>query len=701
MMEVVEYAKEVNLSVKEVLALCKKLNINVKSDNDALSEDDVVQLDNSINKEIDSNLESKFEYEDRAEEIAGSIGIDTESNEKKVKIKKKNDTINKSAFIKSKKDIYKKKEKLESNKQEQDDSIILYKEDMTVSQLADLLGVNVNEVVKKLVLMGLMISSNQSISFDDASIITLDYNKELKKEESADISNFENYEIIDKEEELVERPCVVTIMGHVDHGKTTLLDYIRNAHVASGEAGGITQHIGAYQVVKNGKKITFIDTPGHAAFTEMRARGASITDIVIVIVAADDGVMPQTKEAIDHAKAAGVPIIVAINKIDKPNINIERISSELSELGLVPEAWGGNTIFVNISAQSGENIDLLLDNILVLSEMLDLKANPSRYGIGTVIEAKLDKNVGPVVTLLIQNGTLRIGDPIVVGSSYGKIRTLKNDLGEDIISADVSSPVEVTGLNEIPVAGDKFMAFDSEKEARSVALKRLEVQKELKNTKKQVSLEDLFDNIKEGKKEINIVLKTDVKGSEEAVKNTLMKIDIEGVKITIVRSGTGTITESDVLLANASNALIIGFNVRPDNKIKDVAKAYGVDIRLYSVIYKIVEELEAAMKGMLDPQYEEVILGTAEVRKLFKFSKVGSIAGSHVTSGSIKSNCECRLIRDGVVLYTGKISSLQREKEQVKDVKNGFDCGITLENYSDIKEGDIVETFIMKEVKLI
>ncbi|MEG0799053.1 MAG: translation initiation factor IF-2 [Bacilli bacterium] len=701
MMEVVEYAKEVNLSVKEVLALCKKLNINVKSDNDALSEDDVVQLDNSINKEIDSNLESKFEYEDRAEEIAGSIGIDTESNEKKVKIKKKNDTINKSAFIKSKKDIYKKKEKLESNKQEQDDSIILYKEDMTVSQLADLLGVNVNEVVKKLVLMGLMISSNQSISFDDASIITLDYNKELKKEESADISNFENYEIIDKEEELVERPCVVTIMGHVDHGKTTLLDYIRNAHVASGEAGGITQHIGAYQVVKNGKKITFIDTPGHAAFTEMRARGASITDIVIVIVAADDGVMPQTKEAIEHAKAAGVPIIVAINKIDKPNINIERISSELSELGLVPEAWGGNTIFVNISAQSGENIDLLLDNILVLSEMLDLKANPSRYGIGTVIEAKLDKNVGPVVTLLIQNGTLRIGDPIVVGSSYGKIRTLKNDLGEDIISADVSSPVEVTGLNEIPVAGDKFMAFDSEKEARSVALKRLEVQKELKNTKKQVSLEDLFDNIKEGKKEINIVLKTDVKGSEEAVKNTLMKIDIEGVKITIVRSGTGTITESDVLLANASNALIIGFNVRPDNKIKDVAKAYGVDIRLYSVIYKIVEELEAAMKGMLDPQYEEVILGTAEVRKLFKFSKVGSIAGSHVTSGSIKSNCECRLIRDGVVLYTGKISSLQREKEQVKDVKNGFDCGITLENYSDIKEGDIVETFIMKEVKLI
>jgi translation initiation factor IF-2 len=570
---------------------------------------------------------------------------------------------------------------------------------MSVASLAAAMGENVSDVVKKLIGMGLMISSNQAISFDDASVVVLEYNKELVREETADITNFEEYEIHDKKEDLVLRPAVVTIMGHVDHGKTTLLDYIRNSHVASGEAGGITQAIGAYQVEKNGRKITFIDTPGHAAFTEMRARGASITDIVIIIVAADDGVMPQTKEAVDHAKAAGVPIIVAINKIDKGIGNIDRIMSEFAEMGLNPEEWGGDTIFVKLSAHTGEGVDLLLDNILALSEMQNLRSNPNAYSTGTVIEAKLDKKVGPVTTLLIGRGTLRLGDPIVVGTTFGKVRTLKNDAGKDIIEALPSTPVEITGLNDVPVAGDKFMAFETEKQAREVALKRIENEKLKKNERKPVSLDDLFDNIKEGKKEINIVLKADVKGSEEAVKNNLEKINVEGVKVSVIRSGVGTITESDVILANASNAIIIGFNVMPTSQTKEIAERYNVDIRLYNIIYKAIEEIEAAMKGMLDPEFEEVTLGEAEVRQLFKFSKVGTIAGSHVVSGVIKSNSKARIIRDGVIVFDSKIKSLQREKNEVKEVKQGFDCGITIENFNDIKEKDIIQVYEMKEVK--
>ena len=698
-MSVKDYAEELNIGVDELLSVCSSLGINVKNENDELTDDDIVMLDIELSNEnnLSEELESKYEFEDRAEEILEGTKLKDEVVVKKQKIKKKDSS--KEEFLHKKKDIYKHKQKLQSNKNESHDDVIIYKEGMTVNDLANSLNVPSAELVKKLFLMGLAINVNQTISFEDAEVVLLDYNKKLVKEEATDITNFEEY-VIDEDESLLEtRAPVVTIMGHVDHGKTTLLDYIRHTHVASGEAGGITQHIGAYQVEIDGKKITFIDTPGHAAFTEMRARGAKITDIVIIIVAADDGVMPQTKEAIDHAKSANVPIIVAINKIDKGIGNVDRIMSEMSEYGLTPEAWGGDTMFVKISAQTGEGVKDLLDSIIALSEVMELKANPNRYASGTVIESKLDKSVGSEVTLLIQNGTLRLGDPIVVGTAFGKVRTLKNSQGEDIVSALPSMPVTITGINKVPVSGDKFMAFETEKEARNVAIKRENILKNKRFVKKTLSLEDLFDSIKEGKKEINIVLKADVKGSEEAVKNSLEKINVEGVKVNVIRSGVGTITESDVVLANASNAIVIGFNVIPSSKTKEVAKEYNVDIRLYNIIYKVVEEIEAAMKGMLDPEYEEVVVGNAEVRQLFKFSKVGIIAGSHVVSGVIKNGSKCRLIRDGVVVYGGKINSLQREKDQAKEVKSGFDCGITLENYIDIKEKDIIETYEMKEVK--
>ena len=579
--------------------------------------------------------------------------------------------------------------------------VFVYSGAITVGELAKQLDMPVGAIIQELFKAGKMLTINALLDDELIGEICLNHNVDFRKEDVAEVENFEKYGMNMKEENKVERTPVVTIMGHVDHGKTTLLDYIRNSHVAAGEAGGITQAIGAYQVTKNGKKITFIDTPGHAAFTEMRARGAAVTDIVIIIVAADDGVMPQTREAIDHAKAAGVPIIVAVNKIDKPNINVDKIMSELSEVGLTPEEWGGDTIFCRISAQTGEGVDLLLDNINALSEMLDLKANPNRYASGSVIEARLDKNIGPVVTLLIQNGTLRLGDPIVVGTNYGKVRTLKDDTGREIISAEPSKPVEVTGLDDVPVAGDKFMAFESEKEARSVAMKRKEHEKSKKFAKKALSLEELFDSIKEGRKEINIILKTDVKGSEEAVKNALLKINVEGVKINVIRSGVGTITESDVVLANASNAIIIGFNVSPSKQTKETAKSYGIDIRLYNIIYKLVEEIESAMKGMLDPEYEEVVIGEAEVRQIFHFSKVGNIAGSHVTSGIVKVGTPCRVIRDGIVVTTSKIATLQREKDQAKEVKAGYDCGMTIESFPDIKERDIIEAYEVREVKRV
>ena len=488
-------------------------------------------------------------------------------------------------------------------------------------------------------------------------------------------------------------------MGHVDHGKTSLLDAIREANVVSGEAGGITQHIGAYQVETKGRTITFIDTPGHEAFTEMRARGASVTDIVIIIVSAEDGVKPQTVEAIDHAKAAGVPIIVAINKMDLPNANPDKVLTEISECGLTPEEWGGDTLVNRISAKTKMGIDELLDNILLVADMEELKANPNRYATGSVIEARLDKNVGTIATLLIQNGTLRLGDPVVVGVNHGKVRTLKNDKGEDIAMAGPSTPVEITGLNDLPVAGDRFMAFETEKEARHVSDERKLRAKEADSNRSGMTLEDLFSKVKEGAKKVSVVLKTDVKGSEEAIKQSLSKIDFHDVKVDVIRSGVGTITESDVVLANASNAIIIGFNVRPSSKTALLAKEYGVDIRLHNVIYKIVEELEDAILGMLDPEYEEKILGEAEVRQLFKFSKVGTIAGCYVLDGVIKNDDKARVIRDGIVIYDGKIGSLQRGKDKVNEVKKGIECGLTIENFSDIKEQDIIEAYTMEEIK--
>lgn len=704
MMSVLEYAMDVNKSVEEVLKLCQKLEISKEKEEDLLDDDEITLLDNEIannqEEEIDPELLEKEALEDKAESLAANMNVNIDSGSRTEKIKKtpiKNE--NKSKFLKEKKEIYKHREKLKTNKEEENGTVVLYKEGMSVSDLANELGVAPSELIKKLMGLGVMATLNQSIAYDVAEMLVVDYNKELKQESSRDISNFEEYEIIDDAADLEERPPVVTIMGHVDHGKTSLLDYIRNSDVAGGEAGGITQAIGAYQITFKEKKITFIDTPGHEAFTEMRARGASVTDIVIIIVAADDGVMPQTIEAIDHAKAAKVPIIVAINKMDKPDANPDRILTELTEHGLTPEEWGGDTLVSKISAKTGMGVEELLDTILLVAEMKELKANPKRYATGTVIESRLDKQVGCVASVLIQNGTLRLGDPVVVGTSYGKIRTLKNDKGQNIVEALPMTPVEITGLNDLPSAGDKFMAFETEKQARSVADERKLRAKEQDTNRSGMSLEDLFGAIQEGTKEINIILKADVNGSQEAVKNSLEKINVEDVKINVIRSGVGTITESDVVLAKASQAIIIGFNVRPSNKTMEMAKENEVEIRLYNIIYKVVEDMEAAMKGLLEPVYEEKIIGEAEIRQIFKFSKVGNIAGSNITSGTVKNNSDARVIRDGIVIYTGKIKSIQREKDQVKEVGKGFDCGITLENFQDIKVGDVIEAFELIEVK--
>ncbi len=700
MMSVKDYAEDVGRKVEEILKKCKELDIHVSSEDDMLDEYDITELDNIIGNESEEDLEDLAE--DLAVEIADSEKIDMDHTVSKQKLNKKAVQPNnhKKELASKKKEMYKHKEKLMSNAPEQNESVVLYKEGMTVAELADRLHVAVPELVKKLFLLGIMATANNSISFENAEVLVLDYNKELKKEETADVTNFEEYEVIDREEDLQKRPPVVTIMGHVDHGKTTLLDTIRKSNVALGEAGGITQAISAYQIQVKGEPITFIDTPGHAAFTEMRARGASITDIVIIIVAADDGVMPQTKEAIDHAKAAGVPIMVAINKIDKPGANPERIMTELTEYGLTPDTWGGETLYSQISAKEGTGIPELLDNILLIAEMQNYKANPARYAIGSVIESRLDKQVGPIVTLLIQNGTLRLGDPIVVGTTFGKVRTLRNDRGEEITEATPSTPVEITGLNDTPIAGDKFMAFENEKQARSIGEQRKEVQKLKDNQKTEVtSLDDLFSKIGEGLRELNVIIKADVHGSSEAVKNSLEKIEVEDVRVKVVRSSVGSITESDIVLAKASNAIIIGFNVRPDSSIRDYAKENGVEIRLYNIIYKAVEEIEAAMKGMLEPIFEEKVIGEAEVRQLFKFSKVGIIAGSYVTDGVITRDAKARIIREGIVIYDGNINSIQREKDSVKEVKKGLECGITIENFNDIKVGDVIEAYDMVEIE--
>ena len=698
MMTVTEYALDVNKSVEEIIKKCLEFGINADPDYE-LNEEEIIELDNA-------NFEEE-ELDDLAEEMAEQIAkkenidLDSNINKNNKKVKKKTDNIsNRKELAKQKKAMYKNKEKLISNEANISDNIILYKENMTVKELSEALNVPSSEIIKKLFMLGIMANVNNSITLENAELIVSDYDKELKREEQADITNFEEYEVIDDEKDLIERPPVITIMGHVDHGKTTLLDTIRKTNVASGEAGGITQAISAYQIEYNGKKITFIDTPGHAAFTEMRARGASITDIVIIIVAADDGVMPQTKEAIDHAKAAGVPIMVAINKIDKPGANAEKVLTQLVECGLTPESWGGDVIVNEISAMNGTGIDELLENILLISEMNEYKANPSRYAMGSVIESKLDKQVGPMVTILIQNGTLRLGDPIVVGTTFGKVRTMRNDRGEEITEALPSTPVEITGLNDTPIAGDKFMAFESEKQARNIGEQR-KTQAKLRDNKANnaVTLDELFAKINDGLREINIIIKADVNGSSEAVKNSLEKIEVEDVRVKVIRSSVGAITESDVVLAKASNAIIVGFNVRPTNTIRDYAKENGVEIRLYDIIYKAVEEIEAAMKGMLEPIYEEKVTGSAEVRQLFKFSKVGTIAGCYITDGVMKRDAKARIIRDGIVIYDGDVNSIQREKDSVKEVKKGLECGITMENFNDIKVGDTIEGYEMVEVE--
>ncbi|MFK5883571.1 MAG: translation initiation factor IF-2 [Candidatus Izemoplasma sp.] len=576
-----------------------------------------------------------------------------------------------------------------------------YIPEMTVADVAEGLNVSPTEIIKKLMGLGIMAAQTQTVDRETIELIAMDYGFETEDEIVTDMTRFDEFLIEDNEEDLVERPPVVTIMGHVDHGKTTLLDTIRNTRVTEGEAGGITQHIGAYQVIKNGKLITFIDTPGHAAFTEMRARGAQITDIIILVVAADDGVMPQTKEAIDHAKASNCPIIVAVNKIDKIGANPDKVKQELSEFDLIPEDWGGNTIFCNVSALKGEGVDHLLEMIQLSSEMSEYKANPNRLATGTVIESKLDKGRGPVATLLIQNGTLKIGDILVVGTTFGRVRAMLNDQSEMIKIANPSSAVEVTGLNDVPKAGDKFMVFTDERKARLIAEERAHrTWKEEHGVGKAISLEDLFDKMQEGDvKELRIVIKGDTHGSIEALKASLEKINVEGTKIDIIRSSVGTITETDVTLAQASGAIIIGFNVRPTPAVRDTAKTKGVDLRLYNIIYKVLDEIELAMTGMLDPEFEEVVTGQASVRETFKISKVGTIAGCMVSDGTIERNSLVRILRDGVVVYEGKMSSLKRFKDDVKEVKEGYECGIMIEKFNDLKEGDIIEASVMREIK--
>lgn len=572
---------------------------------------------------------------------------------------------------------------------------------LTVGALAEELGKEPSELIKKLMLLGVMATINQELDKDTIELIASEYGVETEEVIVLEETELEKYEEADKEEDLQIRPPVVTIMGHVDHGKTTLLDSIRKTKVVEGEAGGITQHIGAYQIEENGKKITFLDTPGHAAFTTMRARGAEVTDITILVVAADDGVMPQTVEAINHAKAAEVPIIVAVNKIDKESANPDRVMQELTEYGLVPEAWGGETIFVPLSALSGKGIDELVEMILLVSEVEELKANPNRQAKGTVIEAELDKGRGSVATLLVQTGTLHVGDPIVVGNTFGRVRAMVNDLGRRVKTAGPSTPVEITGLNEVPHAGDQFLVFKDEKTARSVGEARASKQvEEQRSDKAKLSLDDLFEQIKQGDvKDINLIVKADVQGSAEALTAALQKIEVEGVKVKIIHTGVGAITESDIILASASNAIVIGFNVRPDGNAKSTAEAENVDIRLHRIIYKVIDEIEAAMKGMLDPEYEEKVIGQVEVRQTFKVSKIGTIAGGYVTEGTITRDSGLRLIRDGIVIFEGEVDVLKRFKDDVKEVSQGYECGITIKKYNDIREGDIMEAYVMQEIE--
>ena len=676
-----EYAKEVGKQSKELITVLKDANIEVSNHMSMLTEEGLAKLD------------SVFKKQEKAAQNEQSSNNEGKKNKKK-KIKKE----------KVKKSQKQQPAIIEAPSEETiSEDTILVKDGMTVGELSEVLNVGSTELIKKLFMeLKIMANINQSLTLEQIELIAMDYGKEIQEEVEINKEDLDLYfEVEDADKDLKERAPIVTIMGHVDHGKTTLLDTIRNSRVTAGEAGGITQHIGAYQVRAKDKKITFLDTPGHAAFTTMRARGAKITDVTILVVAADDGVMPQTIEAINHAKAADVPIIVAVNKMDKPQANPDRVMNELVEYGLISEEWGGDTIFVPISALKGEGIDELLENILLVTEMQELKANPNRLALGTVIEAKLDKGRGAVATLLVQNGSLNVGDPLVVGNTFGRVRAMINDRSKNIQTAKPSTPVEITGLQDVPNAGDRFVVFGDEKTARQIGEKR---QQQYIETTRQansaVSLDTLFEQMKQGEmKDLNIIIKADVQGSVEALAMSLAKIDVEGVNVRIIHTGVGAINESDITLAVASNAVVIGFNVRPDNNAKQMAQTEQVDIRLHSIIYKVIEEIEAAMTGLLDPEFVEKVIGLAEVRQVYKVSKIGTIAGAYVTEGKVSRDGKVRVIRDSVVIYEGEIDTLRRFKDDVKEVQSGYECGMTVENFNDIKEGDVFEVYIMEEVK--
>lgn len=699
-----EYAKDLNIKSKDVIDELKKTGIEVSNHMQTLEDDQVKVLDkvfkkNQAPKQQKEQKNTQSNHKNQKQSNNQKQGNNNQQQKGKNNGPKQNKKNNKGN--KNKKQNKKNAPQQPSEPKELP-SKITYTEGITVGELSDKLGVDSSEIIKKLFLLGIMANINQSLDIEALELVASDYGVELEEEVIIDDNDLSIYfDDVEEDEDAIVRPAVVTIMGHVDHGKTTLLDSIRNTRVTEGEAGGITQHIGAYQITNNGKKITFLDTPGHAAFTTMRARGAQVTDITILVVAADDGVMPQTIEAINHAKEADVPIIVAVNKIDKPTANPDRVMQELAEYNLIPEDWGGDTIFVPLSALSGEGIDDLLEMLILVSEVQELKANPNKAAVGTVIEAELDKSRGPAASLLVQNGTLNVGDALVVGNTHGKVRAMVNDLGKRIKTAGPSTPVEITGLSDVPQAGDRFVVFKDEKKARRIGEAReqesiIQQRQESKN----VTLDNLFEQMKQGEmKDLNVIIKGDVQGSVEALAASLMKIDVEGVNVRIIHTATGAINESDVTLAHASNGIIIGFNVRPDAGAKRAADAENVDMRLHRVIYNVIEEIESAMKGMLDPEFEEKVIGQAEVRQTFKVSKVGTIAGSYVTEGKITRDAGVRVIRDGVVLFEGELDTLKRFKDDAKEVAQGYECGITVAKFNDIKEGDIIEAFVMVEVE--
>ncbi|QIH75762.1 translation initiation factor IF-2 [Macrococcoides canis] len=715
-----EYAKEVSLKSKDIIDALKKMNIEVSSHMQVIEAKEITALDKIFKKSEakpkqksdTKKVEQKKEEPKKEEQKKQNDQKKPQNNNQKRNPNHRPGSHNKPGTggpSKNKKGKGKGKQKPEPKQEvpvvKETPSKITYEEGITVGELAEKLGKDASEIVKNLFMVGIMANINQSLNQEAIELICDEYGVEAELEVVVDATDLETYfEDVDaNEEDIKERPPVVTIMGHVDHGKTTLLDSIRNTRVTAGEAGGITQHIGAYQIEYNDKPITFLDTPGHAAFTTMRARGAQVTDITILVVAADDGVMPQTVEAINHAKAAEVPIIVAVNKIDKPTANPDRVMQELGEHGLYPEDWGGDTIFVQISAIKGDGIDDLLEMIQLVTEVEELKANPKRTAIGTVIEAELDKSRGPAASLLVQDGTLEIGDSIVVGNTFGRVRAMVNDLGKRIKTAGPSLPVEITGLQDVPLAGDRFVVFKDEKKARRIGEARQQQNILAQRQESQkVSLDNLFEQMKQGEmKDLNVIIKGDVQGSVEALAASLMKIDVEGVNVRIIHTAVGAINESDVTLASASNGIIIGFNVRPDVNAKRAAEAEGVDMRLHRIIYKVIEEIESAMKGMLDPEFEEKVIGQAEVRQTINISKVGTVAGSYVTEGKITRDSQVRIIRDGIVVYEGQVDALKRFKDDVREVAQGYECGITIENFNDVKEGDIFEAFVMEEIKRV